>query len=277
MSQARLAKGEKEKALAMLEKAVAVFPGLLKFTFNSGVPFLANNDPGGAIASFTQAVKLAPEFPAAVLALAQVHIRQGNFVLAIDSLKAFLQRNPSSGEARLLLADGYRNQGNLEEALTIYRQLGVSAPRNPQVHLLTGLVLLQQDKRNEARQSFTKAVELSPGLLPAVEQLVNLDIAEKQYGAARARLEAYVTNSPKDAAPYLLLARLYLLQADNEKAEGALLKALELKPDSSAAYLTLAQLYINTKQLQKALPNLAGRRRKKSQGFHAGDANGSIA
>lgn len=255
-AQTRLAKGEKEKALATLEKAASLYPQSPQVHFYLGSAQLAHGDTGGAATSFAQSVKLAPGFPAAVLALAQVNIRQGNLGPAIEGLKKLLQQNSNINEAKLLLAGAYRSQGNHEEALAIFRQIAAANPNNPQIQFLIGSTLLQQNKKTEARAAFTKTLELSPDFLPAFEQLVNLDVADKQPAAAQARVEGQIAKAPQNPALHLLLAKVHMGQGRNQEAEAALQKTIELQPDSPVAFFMLAQLYINTKQVTKALANL---------------------
>ena len=48
-------------------------------------------------------------------------------------------------------------------------------------------MLLAQGQQPEARKAFEKSIEISPDYLPAIEKLVDMDIAEKQYATALAR------------------------------------------------------------------------------------------
>jgi cytochrome c-type biogenesis protein CcmH/NrfG len=199
---------------------------------------------------------MAPGFTEAVVGLAGLNIRKGDFSTAIAALKPVVQQRPGLIQAWLLLADAYRGQGNLDDALAVYRRLSEMFPKNAQSPFLMGLILVQQKKPDEARQAFGKTLELAPDYLPALEQLVNLDLAGKQFPVAIQRVQDAVTRAPKAPGPQLLLAKIYLAQNDAAKAETALQKAIELQPDSPTAYFLLARLYIATNQHQKALANL---------------------
>jgi tetratricopeptide (TPR) repeat protein len=255
--QERLALGANEKAVATLEKAVATFPGSGQAHFQLGTAYLTSGDLARAAASLSEAIRLLPPgTPAPLVTLARVQLRQGNYGPAVDALKPFVEKNPTHTEAKLLLAEGYQKQGNYDGALAIYRPLIEATPQSAQLHFLIGGLFLQQGKRAEARQAFTKVSELAPTFLPAVEQLVNLDVAEKQFDAAKAKLRAFATANPKEAAPHLINAQINLIQNDRQAAETNLLKAIELRPDITAPYNVLAQLQINSNRVPEAMATL---------------------
>jgi tetratricopeptide (TPR) repeat protein len=252
----RLAKGENDKAVAELERMKTIYPKSPQVLFQLGLAYLASGDTEKTASSLSQAVSMAPGYTDAVVALAALNIRKGNFSAAIVSLKQVVQQRPNLIQAWLLLGDAYRGQGNLDDALAVYRRLTEMFPQNAQSPFLTGLILVQQNKKDEARQAFGKTLELAPGYLPALEGLVNLDLADKQFPAALQRVEELAAKSPKLAGPQLLLAKIFLAQNDSAKAEAALQKAIDLQPDSPTAYFLLARLYLRTNQHQKALANL---------------------
>lgn len=255
-AQERLALGDREKAIATLERAASLFPSAGPVHQQLGVAYNLNGDLANAAASFVQAVRLQPGQAGPVIALAQVNIRQGSFTPAVNALKPLAQANPPNNEARLLLAEAYVRQSSFDEALGLYRQLIEASPGNPQLHLLVGSTLLKQGKRAEARRAFANVLELAPGSVAALENLTNFDLAEKQYAAAKARLQTFIEKNPKDGASRVMLAQVHLAQNEREPAEAALRQAIELRPDITTPYVMLAHLYISTNQAPKALENL---------------------
>ena len=252
----RLAQGETAKAITVLEAAVARFPQAPLMHHHLGLAYAASNDLPRATASLSQALVLAPTLVQSALALAEVELKQGNTLLAITSLQKIVQENPQSPEAQLLLAQAHRAQGNLEEALKLYRNVDSVQTQNPMPIQQAGMTLLQLNRKTEARQSFTRALTLAPGYLPAIEQLTNLDITEKNLPAARSRIEAELAKTPNAAPLHLLMSRVAFANNDLVAGEAALKKAIELAPDSPAAYTQLAQFYLYSKQDDKAAPYL---------------------
>lgn len=249
------AKGDHDKAVTVLESAAKFYEKVPMIHHQLGLAYMEKGEIVKAGSSFAEATTLEPNFAAAIISLAEVNVRLRNFIPAIASLKQLLAKGEIP-EARFLLGNAYRLQGNLDDALTTYRQLAAMAPNNAQVHLNTGLVLLQQNQRPAARESLEKAAKLAGNDLAALELLVGLDLAEKQPAAARKRIDEQIAKTPSLPAPHLLLSRVLLAQSDTTGAEAAMRKAIELQPDSMDAYLMLAQLYISRNEQAKALADL---------------------
>jgi tetratricopeptide (TPR) repeat protein len=240
-SQVHLAKGDPNKAVALLEPASKVFAGNAILKHQLGLCYMAQGENAKAAASFAEASSFAPDFVPPILATANLNIRQREYATAITSLRQLLQKveNP---EARLLLGDAYRFQRNFDEALANYRQLTTAFPQSARLHYLSGLVLAQQNRINDARAAFNKAAELAPDDIDTLDQLVNLDVAQKDLAAAKSRVEAQIAKRPNVARLHFLLARIHASQNNAGGAESALKKAVELQPGFTEAYVALAEL-----------------------------------
>lgn len=252
----RLAKGETAKAISEFEGMLHRYPKAAYVRYQLALALLADNETGKARSVLTEAVNLNPDLVDAALLLAELRIRTGDISSAIVLLKQIVQRHPETAQGWLLLAEAYRAQNNLTAALDVYGKFETLFAKNPDVALQVGLVYLQQGRKDEARKAFEKAAELVPGYLPALDQLVGLELTDKQYTAALQRVGKELEKNPKQAQLYFLQARVFLTQRDAKQAEGALRKAVELQPDFYAAYFSLAQLYVTSNQREKAMEEL---------------------
>src|SRR5262249_23123350 len=141
-------------------------------------------------------------------------------------------------------------------ALAVYRQMTELFPKDPQPSFLIGTILLAQRQLPDARKAFEKAVAISPDYLPAIERLVDLDLAEKQYASAINRLQKAIEKDPKVAQPWAIRGKIYLAQQDFTHAEADLLKSIELDPKLEPSYLLLAQLYVASNRSEQAIEKL---------------------
>jgi pentatricopeptide repeat protein len=247
---------EPAKAVTELESAVALYPKSPQIHYQLGATYLATGQTDKALASLNQAVLLAPGYAEALLLQASVNVRKGDLSAAILALKQLIPYHPEIVQGWLMLADAYSRQGNFNDALNLYDQMEKVFPGSAQTPLLRGLTFVQQRKFAEARRAFNRALEISPGAPAAMEQLVALDVLEKQYPAALQRVNAMIARDPKGAGPHLLQARICYAQKDLAGAEAALKTAIELQPDLAEPYFMLAGIYANGDQPQKALENL---------------------
>ena len=255
-SRLELAKGDTVKAVADLERIAGMYPKSPQVQYQLALAYLADNETGRAMGSLSQTLTMDPHFADATLTLAELKIRKGDNGSAIVMLKKLMQEQPKLAKAQLLLAEACRAQGDFDEALTVYRRLGELFPQSPEAPLLMGLTLEQQGKKDEARKAFDRAQEVAPNYLPALEQLVDLDLKERQYAAALKRVEKQLEKDTKAPEPRLLEAKILLAQSNTNQAEAVLLKAIQSKPDFRETYLFLAQLYVASRQHQKALADL---------------------
>lgn len=252
----KIAKGQIVDGITELEKLAKIYPQAPIIWYQLALACLGNGETAKAAADIERALALKPDFSDAILLQAGLQIKQENISPAIISLRQLIQKQPQLAEARLLLAEAYRIQGSQDEALNVYRELEKAFPDNPQAPLLTGLVYLQETNSDQARRAFTRSLSLSPDYLPALEQLIKLDIADKQYDKAMDRVQAQIAKHPALPEPRMLEAAVYLAQNNTNQAEAALLKAIQARPDFQQPYILLARLYVDSKENQKALQDL---------------------
>ncbi|HSU55328.1 MAG TPA: tetratricopeptide repeat protein [Candidatus Dormibacteraeota bacterium] len=279
-----LAERKFAKALEEFDRLTQVYESSGQAHYFLALAHLASEDPVKAIKSLNRSVALEPNNPEAVLLLAELNIRKGDASAAISSLKQFTAQRPQLPQGHLLLANAYLAARDLEQAAAVYEHMLQSFPNSPQVPLFLGLVLVQQKKVPEARTAFEQALTRTPGYLPAIEQLVELDLTQKRFNEALARINEQITKQPNAPELLVLLAREHMAKAgalvQNEmktaakpgqklaiadlpaavaeanEAEAALLKALELNPNYRPAYLMLAQVYVASNKYQAALARL---------------------
>lgn len=252
-----LVQGDFDRAVTAFEKMAGIYPKLPAVYFELARSLAAAGKVSQAIDRLNQAVTLAPGYADAALMLASLSIRKGDLNGSVVLLKKLSQQRPDLAPARLLLADAYRAQGHPDDALAIYREVEEQFPQNPEAPYMRGLLLRQQNLLPEARAAFERAHQLTPASPVALEQLVNLDLLERKFPAARERVERELAGNPGLAGNcQLLFAKISLAQDDTAQAEVALNRAIEIMPDSSTAYFLLAGIYTTTNQRQKALASL---------------------
>lgn len=253
-----LAKGEGDNARKEFERLNTIYSGKIPSVHQHlALAYLMNNDMAKAMASLNQAVTLNPDFPEAALLLAELNIRKGVPAVAIPLLAKVTKQHPQMVGAHLLLATAYLGQGNNDEAIAVYRKMMTLFPTDPQPPMLKGVVLMQGGKFKEARRAFENSVDISADYLPAVEQLVTLDLIEKDSNGALVRVQKQIQQKPTAAEPWLLLARTQMAQGKKAEAEASLQKCLSLDPGLRPAYFLLVQLYLESNRQQEALTKLA--------------------
>src|SRR6185369_12531645 len=259
-------KGDTSKAIRELEFLSNSFPrnALVRYQLASAYLLSAINASEVNVRKATEsaenrvneAVKLDPKLEPAVLLFAELKIRKGSAAAAIEPLKELIKERPQTAQSYYLLATAYLAQRQNTEAASTYQQMETLFPKDPQPSFLLGNVLLAQGQQADARKAFERAAVISPDYLPAMERLIDFEIADKQYAAAMGRAQQQIDKDPKRAQPWALRAKVYLAQRDFAHAEPDLAKAVEIDPKFEAASLLLAQIFIATDRPDQAIQRL---------------------
>jgi tetratricopeptide (TPR) repeat protein len=88
--------------------------------------------------------------------------------------------------------------------------------------------------------------------MEALNGLVVLSLAKKDFSRARQLVDARLAEAPNDAPALVLAAMTYSAQGDVARAEGLLRKAIEANASHLPAYLALGRLYLAQRRLDEA-------------------------
>jgi tetratricopeptide (TPR) repeat protein len=224
--------------------------------YHLALAYLQKGETTKAVASLHEAIALDHNFVPAILLLAEVDVRSGDSTEAVALLTQLVKAQPTNGKAQTLLATAYLVQRQPAKALEVYRQMAKDSPKNPAIPHLIGTVYKTQGDKTHARESFAKALALQPDYFPALEALTDLDVSDKRFADARARVAAEIERSPKAAPPWNLQGSIFWAEGQTNQAESAFSKAIELDPDFTPAYLALAKLCLDAHKEDEALARL---------------------
>ncbi len=252
----KLVKGDTKAAVEAFTRASAVYARSPQVAFQLARAHLLNGETAKAITFLNQALQLQPGNPEAVLLLAELNLQKGDTLPVIASITALLKKQPNIPQAYLMLAAAHAARNDAASALEVYSLMRKAFPKSPEVPYLAAGLLARQGRFDEARRQCDNALQISTNYLPAVELLVDLDLSQRHYADAMARanrLQAALTNT---AEPRLLAAKIYIAQTNYAQAEEALLKTIEINPESTKAYLWLAQIQVESGHQKEALERL---------------------
>jgi tetratricopeptide (TPR) repeat protein len=271
-----VAKGETKKAMDSIENLDRAYPRNPIIKYALARVYARTNNLDQAIAAVDQAANLSPHFLDAVLFRAELHLRIGDGRSVVDSLSALVKQSPDLFRAKLMLAEAYRSLGQLDDAAAILREQINASPQNAAPYRLLGVILQQQNKITEAREALNKAAQLAPDNPSSLEQLIDLDIANKNYAAGHRRVDEVLQKQPTSAVAYYLRGKLYLSEKKFDLAQTALLKAIDLDSNLSSAYDLLSPAFLNANNPSQALNQMNAVLAKKPDDLQALLAIGMI-
>ena len=223
-----------------------------------------------------------PESLEAQLQLGQTLLATSNAQLALETLTKAEEQEPLSTSTKLLIIKAHLQLQQYESALMVVDQLKKLEPDNPQFSSLDGIIYLAEGNQENAKESFKKSQAKYPDDILSAHQLALIAIENKNFDEAREyylAILAYHTNHlpsqiqlglvesaaghpelaqktlidaanshPENPHPKLVLAHIFLLADDPEKAI-SWLQQIKKNAQQSPQYLrTLVQAYMQNEQ-----------------------------
>ena len=205
-----------------------------------------------AMASTRKGLELMPTAVVGQTMMARLYLSRGDAKGAIEFLGPLLKNEPRSALLHFLLGQAQLAAGNLPMAGEEFMTLAAAFPQSGELKLWLGRYYGAKGDAWQARVAFTRALELDPGSLPALNGLVSLELVAKKADAVRALLEPRLEAAPKNEALLFLAGSSYLTLGDVQRAEPLLRRVLELNPSNIDAYARLGTLYVSQKRLDEA-------------------------
>lgn len=252
-AQCDLREGKPQDALLLLEPAIAENPQEIDLLALGGEAAMRAGKHELAARWFGKASSLAPESGSLLAANGLGLLSQGEDARAVEALeRATKKEGAAASRAGSLLVMTYLRNRNFSKAMQQVRQMEALGD-NPSVQNLKGGVLLASGDLAGARQAFSRALELDPSHMPALDNLAELDWLEKKVPQARQRYQGALERKRGSLPLMMALAKLEGRQGNIPAAIGWLERAAVAAPDAIAPVQSLTALYLRNGQAGKAL------------------------
>ena len=254
--EAYLASQQYSKAQEIFERLDRTYSPQASVKYQLGVAYLLDRKFAQANTALEQSVNLDPMFTEAVMLKGQLDLRRSQTAKAFAVVAPLARARPEHMGLMLLLTEIQLADGRIDDAIKTCRSLTQSHPKSERPWFAMGIALRQSDKLKEARAAFENARALAPKELAAIYQLVDIELAERNYPRAMALIEGQGPEERKSAGSLLLEGRIYLAQKAYDQSEATLQKAIAADANASAPYYMLARVYSESKQQDKAITQL---------------------
>ncbi len=192
-----------------------------------------------AIAQFTEALRLKPDYREAYLDLGIALADQGRFSEAIAQYTEALRLKPDYAEAHLNLGNALRDQGRAGEAVSYYTEALRLKPDYAEAHNNLGAALVAEGKTDEAMAQYTEALRLKPDYAEAHSNLGAALVEQGKVDEGIAEYTEALRLKPDYAEAHNNLAIVLSGQGNVAKAVAHYSEALRIRPDYAEAHLNL--------------------------------------
>jgi predicted Zn-dependent protease len=198
-----------------------------------------------------------PDGPRSELARAAELLRNRDLAGAEAACREALRAAPQSPAALHLLALIRMEAGDEPETERLMRESIAAAPTQPEFRNNLGALLRRQGRLNEAISAYREALIANPGHRLAQIGLGHALNDAGDHAAAEARAREIVATEAQNAAAWLLLAAALRQQHRYPEAERAAREAIVLKPAEPAAHHELSAILAAMDRAEEALRVLA--------------------
>lgn len=172
---------------------------------------------------------------------------------ALTELQALVAADPRNPVFRGKLAQAWKERGQLDRAVPLYRQAADDAPEDPEAWYNLATALQQAGRMDEARQALEKAMHLDPNRPEAHNTLGIVHLAKGKPDAAREEFELAVRLDPRNAQALNNLGNVLRGQGRTAEAESAYRQALQAAPRYAEPWNGLGTLEVDRDRPAAAL------------------------
>lgn len=213
---------------------------------------LSKKDFSQASAYFEQAAQRNPHNAAIRTELGISRLAKGDS-RAMDDLQTAAGMEGANSRADNFIILNHLKKKEFDAALTRIASLENKQPVSPLSWNYRGAAYLGKQDMARARHSFTQALKLDPAFFPAAANLAQLDLKDKQPGAARQRFEGILKADPQHLNAVLALADLALRNKDEKTYVSWLGKAAAAHPQALQPRVALARYQLAKGDKNQAL------------------------
>lgn len=220
--------------------------------FNLGLALLANRKLEDARTAFLEAARMQRNFLEPRLALAQIAMDREQWRELQQTAADVLTINPRHPEGRYFRAAAYTGLGNYGEARKILADLLSEFPNYREAQLQMAFLDLAERRYAQADARLRGLYEQTKDVR-ALTGRVEVELAQNRQKEGLALAQAELAKNPDDARVRLLAARTALRTADYPLAVRELIRLAERDPNWDYLYLLLGQAHQFNGDLPRAI------------------------
>jgi tetratricopeptide (TPR) repeat protein len=244
LARVREAEGRKSEAQQLLAEALRMQPKSFDILFDSARIAAEENRWKDSLELLKRADAAKPDDPAVLMKLAVEYTQIGELERARSASKRLYDLEPENPDAQYIYGRILEETQRFQEILgPLAQKMVAERPNDPHALFLLGMVDYDTGNETEARQEFTRSLQLDPKNHDTRYYLAMLDEREGNFDEARKGLEEVVKTDPSHAGAQQELGVIRLRQGDVAGARTALEIALKLRPDVPQTHYQLGVVY----------------------------------
>jgi choline-sulfatase len=207
---------------------------------------------------------------------ADARLDAGDTAGAATELAALVAADPANPVFRGKLAAAWRERGELDRAIPLYRQAAADAPNDAEAWYDLASALREAGRLPAARQAVERALALDARMPDAHNTLGIIDLGDGKLAAAQREFETATGLDPRNAAALNNLGNVLRAEEKPADAERAYQRAVAVAPTYAEPLNGLGTLAVDRDRPREALPYFE-RALALAPGYHEVRLNQAIA
>ena len=254
-------KGNFEKAIEYLEKAIKIDPGSLYLNRELALLYAQQNDKHKSLLIIKNILENNPDDVETLILSGKIHHNLKNTVAAKEAYKKVIKIDKSRENIYLILGGLYIKDNEMSDALSVFRQLVDNFPASYPGRFFLGKIHSQKGNYKEAEKQLKKALALQPEMVEPRFELLNIyrtqgkkQDSEKIYSIYKDILK----KNPNNVQATLELGIYYHEKGKARDAQKLFIDLGKKSKSKFAIILNIFQLYLDKKKYNAAITILEG-------------------
>ncbi|RUR07211.1 tetratricopeptide repeat protein [Legionella sp. km772] len=247
-----LSEAKYDEAIALFEQILALDPQHQESLHFLGLTYAQMGKIHQALSFLQQANAINPE-PYLLNNLANAYKKNNQIEEAIRHYLQAIELAPNYAQAHSNLANLYALQNNYEDALAHYIKATHAAPDFSSAHFNLGLLLLKNNELDAAKRQFSNVLALNPDAIEAQFYLGVLHLEANELDQAEQAFQAVLAQQNEHVEALVNLGVIALKRGQNQIAVDYFTKALALDNDEMDARNNLASTFMHYDRFENAL------------------------
>jgi tetratricopeptide (TPR) repeat protein len=198
---------------------------------NEGLSLLRRGELQQAYAKMNEAIRIAPNFGEAYLALGMYYFKTKDMNTAEAMFKKALRLQPEDGSLYARLGDIHAQRGQLEKAKSLYLRSLTLGPADPEVLNNLAILYAQVPDLDKAASYYRRAIAAKDDFAEAHYGLAFIRYRQGKLEESLEEINRLLEMKPDFPLAFQLLASVYEALGREQEAASARQKYLEMQPD----------------------------------------------
>lgn len=254
-------RGNFEKAIEYLEKAIKIDPGSLYLKRELALFYAQQNNKHKALVIIKNILENNPDDVETLILSGKIHQNLKNTVAAKEAYKKVIEIDKAKENIYLILGGLYIKDNEMSDALSVFRQLVHNFPASYPGRFFLGKIYSQEGNYKEAEKQLKKAIDLQPELVEPRFELLNIYHAQGKKQDPEKVYKIYkdiLKKNPNNFRAALELGCYYHEKGKVRDAEKLFIDLGKRSKSKFAIILNVLQLYIDKKEYSTAITILEG-------------------